>query len=125
MVQTFTARAERRLTETSFPRGEDTFVIHMEPVETQHDGYKTISMGFPVLAVSDWVAGKEEFAKKVAELLTANNAKKPAAPPSELQAALDLVCGWADGTVDANCSDALSAAAQIVRGSFQAQQAAS
>lgn len=81
MSQTFTARAESRLTESSFPRHEDTFIIHVDPVERENPdlpGSKIIGCGFPVLAVSGWVAGKEAFAERVATLLTIAHMGNPA-----------------------------------------------
>jgi hypothetical protein len=70
MARTFSIE-HRNLSENSFPRREDTWVISADPVETKlDDGSTRISLGFPVLAVSGWVGEPEEFAKRVAELLT-------------------------------------------------------
>jgi hypothetical protein len=45
-------------------------VIHADPLSRPDpDGGQRISMGFPVLMVSGWVAEPEAFAAKIAELL--------------------------------------------------------
>lgn len=51
-------------------RPEGVAMIHADPMERKmEDGSTRISMGFPVLLVTSWVAEPEEFARKVAKLL--------------------------------------------------------
>jgi hypothetical protein len=52
--------------------GDVTVTVVADPVEEKQDnGTTRVSMGFPVLHVSGWVGEPEAFAKRVAELLTA------------------------------------------------------
>lgn len=77
MTRTFTFTFEHRsLVESSFPRRENTFVISAEPITTENpDRSTTISVGFPILALSGWVGEPERFAELVARLLTEHYAK--------------------------------------------------
>jgi hypothetical protein len=51
--------------------GDKQVTIRVEPMDqTNPDGSKSSSMGFPVLYVAGWVAEPEAFAAKVAKLLT-------------------------------------------------------
>ncbi len=85
MAQTFSIE-RRNLSEASFPRREDTWVISVDPVEKHNpNGSKTVSVGFPVLALSGWVGEPEKFAALVAEVLT-----------KHLAAAADPAPEWRD-----------------------------
>ena len=48
---------------------ERAVVIHADPLTRKTTTGSRVSMGFPVLVVSGWVADAEEFARKVAALL--------------------------------------------------------
>ena len=60
--------------------GDQIIRICVDPTETTgDDGTTRISMGFPVLYVTGWVADQEAFAKRVAEVLTQHFASAGAA----------------------------------------------
>lgn len=60
--------------------GDQIVRINVDPVETTgEDGTTRISMGFPVLYVTGWVADQEFFATRVAEVLTQHFASTGAA----------------------------------------------
>lgn len=70
VTPTFSAE-KRNLSESSFPQSEDTYVVSVDPVETMNgNGSKTISVGFPVLAISGWVSDPKDVAELIAKLLT-------------------------------------------------------
>jgi hypothetical protein len=77
MSQTFTFERRRIPRDWFDHKGSDggSWVISVEPRERlAEDGSKLVSMGFPVLVITDFTSGGEVIARKIADLLTQSSA---------------------------------------------------
>lgn len=77
MSRTFSTTLEKRtrtILDMVDQGQEGAVIIHADPVHTKSPTGERISVGFPVLVVTGWVAEAARFAARVAELLAMDEA---------------------------------------------------